>query len=117
MNTHNRSSRRHRGFTLVEVLVSLSLLLLLISGAFSIQIQGCRMFRRGMAETEARRNTEMSLQTIAQDIRAGRRINWTRTTSSRLSLRMPRGAISLVDGLVHTVLPLQDGARRDAYED
>ncbi len=65
-----RLLRDERGFTLVEVLVTMMLMLVVLSALYSIFDTSLRVFSRGNNEVEAAENARLGLEKMEREIRA-----------------------------------------------
>lgn len=67
--THTRGARDARAMNLAELLVSLALLGLVLTGALSALDQGRRVWTFGVARVEAQQSARVALERVAYDVR------------------------------------------------
>lgn len=74
------------GFTLVEVVVAVTILLIALSVALALYVQGTLMYKRQEIGVEVQENARIALDRLVRELRTAREINEVRATSITFTL-------------------------------
>jgi prepilin-type N-terminal cleavage/methylation domain-containing protein len=90
--------KNKHGFTLVEILVAVTLSVLLISGLYAIYITSYKSYRRSVDRSELTQNARISLERITRDLRQTSSIVTVLPPAEADSMNPPPSTIKFVDG-------------------
>jgi Tfp pilus assembly protein PilV len=96
--------RSRRGLTMLEVLLSGSLMLGVVFILAGLARFLSMFWQQGMAVTSTQLTSQMALQQVAPSIRAARRVVAAQSSANRLTLQLPA-----YDGAGNLILPMVDG--------
>lgn len=105
-----RSTCRRRGLTIIEVLLSGSLMLGVVFILSGISRFVANFWQQGLAATSTQVASQLALQQIAPDIRAARRVVTEKSSSTRLTVQLPA-----YDSGGNLVIPMVDGKQVTYY--
>lgn len=96
--------RKRRGLTIIEVVLSGTLMLAVVFILAGISRFVANFWQQGMSATSTQMSSQMALQRIAPTIRAARRVVVEKSTSTKLTVRLPA-----YDSSGSLVIPIVDG--------
>lgn len=106
---------RRRGFTLVEVMASLSLILLTVSGVVALTIGGLRSFQRTSGGVDMSESNARAMRRVAQNLRQAVSVTVS-TDGTLIQFQMPRysATADTTTGERELLDPLEsDGVQRE----
>lgn len=87
-----------RGFTLMEILVAISLSLLLLGSLYGVYITSYKSYRSSIGKAELNQNARISLERISRDLRQGERITTPLPPDNTDPMNPPSSEIQFQDG-------------------
>ena len=102
--------RTRRGLTLVEVLISCSLMLGIVYVLTAIGRLQSLFWQQGMAATGSQLSAQLALQRLAPTVRGARRVIVDQSSATKLTVQMPA-----YDGGGNLVIPMVDGQKITYY--
>ncbi|MGI9953177.1 prepilin-type N-terminal cleavage/methylation domain-containing protein [Moorellaceae bacterium AZ2] len=77
---------KRAGFTLVEVVVAVTIFVLALSAALALYVRGTQMFRGEEIRVEVQENARVALDRMVRELRTAREINGVSATSITFTL-------------------------------
>jgi len=74
------------GFTLVEVVVAVTILFIVLSAALALYVQGTLMYKREESGVEIQENARIALDRLVRELRSAREIDEVKATSITFTL-------------------------------
>ncbi|GFN23296.1 prepilin-type N-terminal cleavage/methylation domain-containing protein [Thermanaeromonas sp. C210] len=77
---------KRAGFTLVEVVVAVTVFVLALSGALALYLQESRVFKDTEARVEVQEHARIALDRVVRELRTAKEVNEVRATSVTFTL-------------------------------
>ncbi len=94
-----------KGFTLLEMVVTISLSVLLIGSLYGVYVTSYKSYRRSINKAELNQNDRIALERISRDLRQTERIVTSLPPDDTDELNPPSQVIQFQDG--HDTVPIQ----------